>query len=74
MFAHGVTDEAGMSHSSSVDLYRVFRRHACYELRLSETETNPNASDPPMKTLTSAQQKDVDETLSQVLHSFRFVK
>ncbi len=74
MFVHGVTDEVGMSHSSSVDLYRVFRRHACYELRLSETETNLNVSDPPMKTLTSARQKDVDETLSQVLHSFRFVK
>jgi hypothetical protein len=74
LFVHGTTDEAAMSHSSSVDVYRAFHRPACYELSLSEAETNPNVSDPPMKTLTPAQKKKVDESLSQILHSFRFLK
>jgi len=64
LFVHGVAGEAAMSHSSSVDLYHAFHRQKCYELSLSESGTNPNVSDPPIKTLTPAQQKDVDERAS----------
>jgi|ERR1017187_124208 hypothetical protein len=74
LFVHGTTDEAALSHSSSVDLYRAFHGEKCYELSLSESETNPNVSDPPMKMLTPAQQKNVDDSLSDMLHSFRFLK
>jgi hypothetical protein len=73
-FVHGVAGEAAMSHSSTSDLYRVFHRRKCYELSLSESGTDPSVSDPPMRTLTPAQLKDVDESLSHVLHSFRFLK
>ena len=73
LFVHGITGEAAMSHSSSVDLYRAFHRQNCYELSLSESGTNPDVTDPPMKTLTDAAQRDVDESLSQILHSFRFL-
>ena len=74
LFVHGIAGDAATSHSSSVDLYRAFHGEKCYELSLSESGTNPNVSDPPMKTLTPAQQKDVDESLSHMLHSFRFLK
>ena len=52
LFVHGTTDEAALSHSSSVDLYRAFHGGTCFELSLTESETNPDVSDPPMKTLT----------------------
>lgn len=74
LFVHGIAGEVAMSHSSSEDLYRAYQRQKCYELSLNESGTNPNVSDPPMKTLTHAQQRDVDESLSQILHSFRFLK
>ena len=74
LFVHGVAGVAAMSHSSSVDLYRAFHGQKCYELSLSESESDPNVSDPPIKTLTPAQQKDMDRSLSQILHSFRFLK
>lgn len=74
LFVHGVRDEAAMSHSSSVDLYRAFHRKKCYELSIGQSGTNPDVFDPPKKTLTDAQQKDVDESLAQILRSFRFRK
>ena len=49
LFVHGVAGEAAMSHSSSVDLYHAFHRQKCYELSLSESGTNPDVSDPPIK-------------------------
>ena len=63
-----------MSHASSVDLYHAFHAQKCYELSLSESGTNPNVSDPPIKMLMPAQQKDMDESLSQILRSFRFLE
>jgi hypothetical protein len=74
LFVHGITGEAAASHSSSVDLYRAFHRKKCYELSLSESGINIAVTEPPIKMLTPAQQKDVDESLSQILHSFRFLK
>lgn len=71
---HGVTGGAAMSHSISVEVYRAFHEQRCFELSVSETETNPNVSDPPMKTLTPAQQKEMDQTMSEILQSFRFSK
>ncbi|MGA3107808.1 MAG: hypothetical protein ABSD53_25260 [Terriglobales bacterium] len=71
-FLHGVGGGAAMSHSLSTDLYRAFRRQRCFELSVSQTETEPNVSDPPMKTLTPAQRKRLDQAMSLILHSFRF--
>jgi hypothetical protein len=74
LFIHGVSGGAAMSHSNSVDLYRALHKGRCFELSLNETETNPSVTDPPMKTLTAAQQKKMAEIMSDVLHSFRFSK
>ena len=74
LFVHGVNGGAATSHSISVDLYRAFHKQKCFELSLSETGTNPDVADPPMKTLTHAQRKELDESMSQILHSFRFLK
>ena len=71
-FIHGVTAGAAMSHWISVDLYRGLDRNRCFELSISKTETDPQAYDPPIKTLTPAQQKKLGRTMSDILHSFRF--
>jgi hypothetical protein len=71
-FIHGVIGEAATSNWKGVDLYRAFHKQRCFELSDSRAGTDPNASDPPTKTLSPAQQKKLDQTMSQVLHSFRF--
>ena len=71
-FLHGVRGEGAMSHWMGVDVYRAFHNQRCFELSVSQTGTNPHVSDPPMKTLTPAQQKNMDQTMSRILHSFRF--
>jgi hypothetical protein len=71
-FIHGVTGEGAMSHWSSVNLYRGFHKGRCFELRHSQTGTDSKAYDPPMKTLSPVQQRKLDQTMSQILHSFRF--
>jgi hypothetical protein len=74
LFVHGLGGDAATSHSKSVDLYRAFHSEKCFELSISETATSPEASDPPMKTLTSVQRKEMDDSMSEMLHSFRFLK
>lgn len=74
LFVHGISGDAALSHSRFIDLYRAFHKERCFELSLSETETNPAVTDPPMKMLTPAQGKELEESLSQMLHSFRFLK
>ena len=71
-FLHGVSGGAAMSHRIDVDLYRAFHKQRCFELNVSQTGTDPNVSDSPMKTLTHAQKKKLDQAMSQMLHSFRF--
>jgi len=71
-FLHGVNGGAATSHFFSIDLYRVFHKQRCFELSISQTGTDPNISDPPTKTLTPAQGKRLDQTMSLILHSFRF--
>lgn len=72
-FVHGVSGGAAMSRSLSIDLYRAFHKQRCFELSVSQTGTDPNVSDPPMKTLTPRQGKSLDEAMSLILHSFRFL-
>jgi len=74
LFLHGVNGGVATSHSIAVDLYRSFHKQRCFELSVSQTQTDPNVSEPPMKTLTPAQQKELDQSMSQILHSFRFSK
>jgi hypothetical protein len=71
-FLHGVSGGAALSHSISVDLYRAFHKQRCFELSVSQTGTDPNVSDPPMKTPTPAQGKKLDQGMRLILHSFRF--
>jgi hypothetical protein len=73
-FIHGISGGAATGHDLGVDLYRAFHNQRCFELSISETGMNPMISDPPMKTLTPAQQKELDQTMSDTLHSFRFTK
>lgn len=71
-FLHGVSGGVATGHSISTDLYRAFHKGRCFELGVSQSATNSNISDPPMKTLTPAQQKKLEDTMSRILHSFRF--
>jgi hypothetical protein len=71
-FLHGVSGDAATGHSLGVDLYRAYHKQRCFELRVSTSATDPSVSDPPMKTLSPAQQKHMDRSMSQILHSFRF--
>lgn len=73
-FLHGISGGAAGGHGSYVDLYRAFHNGICFELSTSSTGTNPNNSDPPMKTLSAAEEKRVSETISDIFHSFRFTK
>ena len=73
-FVHGISGGAACGHSSSRELYRTFHKGRCFELSTNTSATSPNISDPPMKTLTSAQQKRLEDTMSDILHSFRFAK
>ena len=73
-FLHGVTGGGATGHGSSVDLYRAFHNGACVEVSISATATKPDLSEPPMKTLSAAEAKNISDTMSEVLHSFRFIK
>jgi hypothetical protein len=74
-FLHG-WDVAGplMGNINHLEIYRAFHKGRCFELSITEAEAKPEMSDPPMKTLTSAQQQGLDATMSDILHSFRFTK
>jgi hypothetical protein len=74
LFAHRQSGGVALGHSGNIDLYRAFHRTTCYELSLMETEGSPGNFDPPGKTLTRAEKKDMDDSLSKILHSFRFLK
>ena len=74
LFVHGVRGEGATGHRKSVDLYRAFHEEQCLELSVSETSTDPTVTDPPLKTLTPAQRNELDDTMSEILHSFRFLK
>ena len=73
-FIHGIRAGVATGNSIGVDLYRAFHKQRCFELSVSETGMNPNLSDPPLKTLTPAQYKRLHQSMSQILHSFRFSK
>jgi hypothetical protein len=72
-FVHGVRGGVATGSSISTNLYRVFHKERCFELSVSQAEQGAGYSDPPMKTLTPAQQKKLDDTMSHILHSFRFL-
>ena len=74
LFVHGSRVDAAMGTAISVDIYRAFHNQTCFELSLSQSEANPALFDPPKKTLTQAQMKEMSESFSAVLHSFRFLK
>jgi hypothetical protein len=61
-FLHGVSGGAATSHWLSTDLYRAFHNKRCFEVAINQTGTEPHVTDPPMKTLTAAQQKKLDRT------------
>jgi len=71
-FLHGVSGGVASSNSIGTDLYRAFHRKRCFELEVNQTGVDPNVYDPPIKTLAPVQQKKLDQTMSTILHSFRF--
>jgi hypothetical protein len=71
-FIHGINGSAAGGSSSGTELYRAFQQSRCFELSISSSGANPNSSDAPMRTLTPAQQRKIDQTMSDILHSFRF--
>jgi len=73
-FLHGVNGGVATGHWNGDDLYRRLHKGRCFELTIRETGINPNNTDPPTDTLTPAQQKKLDQSMSQILHSFRFLK
>ena len=73
-FIHGINSSSAGGSSRRTDLYRAFHESGCFELSISFSGTNPDMSDPPMKTLTPAEQKKIDQTMSDILHSVRFTK
>ena len=73
LFVHGVSGDAALGHSRSVDLYRTFHLGKCFELSISEAGIGATF-EPPLKSLTKAQRRALDETESQIVHSFRFLK
>ncbi len=72
-FLHGVSAGAATSTMIRTDLYRVFHHKRCFELDVSQTGRDPHSFEPPRQPLTPAQQKELDLTMSYILHSFRFV-
>lgn len=74
LFIHGLEDGVATGKSIDVDLYRIFHKERCFELSVSQTWTSPDLSDPPLKTLSPAQIKNLDQSMAQILHSFRFSK
>jgi hypothetical protein len=73
-FIHGARDGVATGSSIRTELYRAFHNQTCFELSVGQTGTDPSLFDPPKKTLTPAQQKKLDLTLSHILHSFRFTR
>lgn len=71
-FLHGINGSAAGGNSSFTDLYRAFRKKRCFELSSSSSGANPDIAEPPLKTITSVQQRKVDQTMFDILHSFRF--
>jgi hypothetical protein len=72
LFVHGGYSDGATSHMLTVDVYRAFHGKRCFELSLSESTTAADVTDPPTKSLTEQQQKDLDQGLAKILHSFRF--
>jgi len=58
-FIHGTGDGVATGHAIKHDLYRAFHKQRCFELSVSETWTDRNNFDPPLKTLTPHQQKQL---------------
>ena len=61
-FLHGIGGGVATGHSITVDIYRVFHGHRCFELSVSQTGSDPNISDPPLKSLTPERQQRLDQT------------
>jgi hypothetical protein len=71
-FIHGTQDGSAMGHTNDTEVYRAFHKSRCFQLSVSETWTTHDSSGPPMKTLTPAQERKIEQTMSHILHSFRF--
>jgi hypothetical protein len=74
-FIHGVIDDAAVGTYSNADLYRAFHAGRCYELRVTTARSAYEAYDPgTIKKFTSADEKTVLSSMSEILHSFRFAE
>jgi len=71
-FIHGSFGEEVMGNIEDMQVYRAFHNGRCFELSVTEDESNPANFDSPPKTLTPAQNKEIEQTMSKILESFRF--
>jgi len=74
-FLHGWDVEGPlMGNVNHIEIYRAFHNGRCFEACITEAEANPDMSDPPLNTLTPVQQKELQQTMADILHSLRFNK
>ena len=71
-FLHGVSSGVAAGHSIATDLYRAFHKGRCYELSINIALVSLGAFDPG--TIKEFSDKRVENELTTILDSFRFLK
>ena len=71
-FLHGVSSGVAAGHSIATDLYRAFHKGRCYELSINIGLVSLGAFDPG--TIKEFSDKRVENELTTILDSFRFLK
>lgn len=66
--------EGGSNQSLDARVHRAFHRSRCYELSIMEGWTSPGVFDPPVHEPSAADKKELEDSLQNVLDSFRFLK
>ena len=74
-FLHGTDSSAAAGSYSGSDLYRTFYRSKCFELSINITATRfENFAPGAMREFTSRDEQRVENELTIILNSFRFLK
>jgi len=67
-------DGAVMGNALDGHVYRTFHASRCYQLATRAVMINPGVFEQPVKQLTSDDWKKVNDSLQQIVRSFRFLK
>ena len=75
-FQVGHAVETGNSHAADESMYRIFHKHACYELdvNLAIAQDSAFAAEDAPRKLTAAERDQIRNVLMQALDGFRFLK